>query len=174
MVAVMGYELSRDLLRAAQLVHELQASEAGLRESEARMSLAVDAAEFGVWIRDLSRNQVWASDSWRRMFGFSPLEHVDFDAVLQRVHPDDREALRQTQFATAAGGNGGSFQREYRLILPDGGTRWISSLGRDEVDATGQPVLIRGVSREVTARKHAEQEMQHTARMRSPMWGASR
>ena len=103
MVAVMGYELSRDLLRAAQLVHELQASEAGLRESEARLSLAVDAAEFGVWIRDLSRNQVWASDSWRRMFGFSPLDHVDFDAVLQRVHPDDREALRQTQFANRRG-----------------------------------------------------------------------
>ena len=35
LVAVMGYELSRDVLRASQLVRELQASEAGLRESEA-------------------------------------------------------------------------------------------------------------------------------------------
>ena len=38
-VAVMGYEVSRDVIRASQLVHELQASEAGLRESEARIGL---------------------------------------------------------------------------------------------------------------------------------------
>ena len=36
LVLVMGYEMSRDVLRASQLVHDLQASEAGLRESEAR------------------------------------------------------------------------------------------------------------------------------------------
>ena len=65
MVAVMGYELSRDVLRASQLVHELQVSEAGLRESEARMSLAVDTAGFGIWIRDLTRDEVWASETWR-------------------------------------------------------------------------------------------------------------
>ena len=53
----MGYELSRDVLRASQLVRELQVSEAGLRESEARMSLAVDAADFGIWIRDLARRR---------------------------------------------------------------------------------------------------------------------
>ena len=73
LVAVMGYEVSRDVFRASQLVHELQASEAGLRESEARMSLAVDAADFGIWIRDLARNEIWASEKWRELFGFAPL-----------------------------------------------------------------------------------------------------
>ena len=47
LVVVMASELSRDVLRASRLVHELRASESGLRESEARMSLAVDAAEYG-------------------------------------------------------------------------------------------------------------------------------
>jgi C4-dicarboxylate-specific signal transduction histidine kinase len=45
-------------------------------------------------------------------------------------------------------------------MLPDGATRWISSQGRVEFDATGQPILLRGTSREVTARKHAEHESQ--------------
>ncbi len=45
--------LSADVVRAAQLVRELQESEAGLRESEARMSLAVDAGELGLWVWDL-------------------------------------------------------------------------------------------------------------------------
>ena len=93
MVAVMGYEVSRDVLRASQLVHELQASEAGLRESEARMSLAVDAADVGIWIRDLARNEIWASHKWRELFGFAPSEPLEFSAILQRLHPDDRERL---------------------------------------------------------------------------------
>ena len=65
LVVVMAAALSRDVLRASRLVHELQASEAGLRESEARMSLAVDAADLGIWIRDLARNEIWASHKWR-------------------------------------------------------------------------------------------------------------
>ena len=59
-----------------------------------------------------------------------------------------------------AGADGGRYQTEYRLMLPDGATRWISSQGRVEFDATGQPVLIRGAARDVTARKQAEQETQ--------------
>jgi two-component system sensor kinase FixL len=89
----MAYELGRDVLRASQLVGELQASEAGLRENEERMSLAVDAANFGIWIRDLGRNEIWASYKWRELFGFAPSERLEFDAILQRLHPDDREGF---------------------------------------------------------------------------------
>ena len=42
-----------------------QRAEASLSESEQRMSLAVEAANFGIWIRDLARNEIWASDQWR-------------------------------------------------------------------------------------------------------------
>ncbi len=59
-----------------------------------------------------------------------------------------------------AGADGGRYQTDYRLMLPDGATRWISSQGRVDFDATGQPVLIRVAARDVTARKQAEQETQ--------------
>ncbi len=70
-------------------------AEASVRENEQRMSLAVDAANFGIWIRDLTRSEIWASDKWRELFGFTPSERLDFDRILQRLHPDDRDALRQ-------------------------------------------------------------------------------
>ena len=73
-IVVMGYELSLDVLRASQLVRSLQVSEAAVRESEQRMSMAVDAANFGIWIRDLTRNEIWASEPQRiaaRMEEFS-------------------------------------------------------------------------------------------------------
>ena len=160
LIVVMGYELSRDVLRASRLVHELQASEAGLRESQKRMNLALEAGNLGIWIWDLARNDIWANDSWRTLFGFDPSEHPDLDRVLQRLHPDDRQTLRQHQAMALGGSNGGTYQTEYRLMRPDGATRWISSQGRVEFDATGRPVLIRGAARDVTARKQAEQEAQ--------------
>ena len=127
LVVMMGSELSRDVLRASRLVHELQASEAGLRESEARMGLAVDAADLGIWIRDLARNEIWASHKWRELFGYAPSEPLEFNAILRRLHPDDREGLRQAHAMAVAGGNGGQYETDYRLMLPDGATRWISS-----------------------------------------------
>jgi PAS domain-containing protein len=69
-VLVMGYELSSDTLRAAQLARKLRESEAGLHEIEERMRLAVEGADFGIWIRDLARNEIWATDKWRALFGF--------------------------------------------------------------------------------------------------------
>jgi PAS domain S-box-containing protein len=158
LVMAMGYELSRDVLRASQLVRELQASQAGLRENEQRMSLAVDAANFGIWIRDLAKNEIWASEKWRELFGFTPSEPLDLERVLQRLHPDDRLATRQVLENAVA--SGGSYDTEFRLTLPDGGMRWISSHGRAELDAHGQPVRIRGASHDFTERKQAEQETQ--------------
>ncbi len=46
-VLAMGYELSKDVLRAAQLSREL-------RESEQRMALATEAANLGIWSRALT------------------------------------------------------------------------------------------------------------------------
>ena len=158
LVTVMGYELSRDLFRASQLVGELQASEDGMRENEQRMRLAVEAANFGIWIRDLATNQIWASDKWRELFGFTASETLELERILQRVHPDDREATRQVLERALAGG--GSYDMEFRLTLTDGGIRWISSHGRAELDANGRPLRIRGASRDDTAHKQAEQETQ--------------
>ena len=156
----MAYELSRDVLRASQLVNELQASEAELRESEARMSLAVETADLGIWIRDLSQHEIWASEKWRTLFGFTPSERLDFDAVLTRLDPRDRDRLQQARAMALAGANGGRYQLEYRVTHPDGATRWLASESRVEWNARGEPVLIRGAARDVTARKLAEQEAQ--------------
>lgn len=156
LVAVMASELSREVLRASTLVHELQISEAGLRESEARMSLAVDAADFGIWIRDLVRHEIWASEKWRELFGFTSSEPLEFNTILQRLHPDDRDALQQAHAMAVTGSNDGRYQTEYRVVLPDGAIRWISSQGRVECDTRNQPVLVRGASRDITARKHAD------------------
>ena len=151
-VLAMSYELSRDLLRAAQLGHDL-------RESEQRMTLAAEAANLGVWIRDLVRNEIWATDKWRELFGFTKSEPLELGKFLQRLHPEDRESFRQT-LEKAFDGEAG-YETEYRVLLPDGGMRWIASRGRVEFNGVGKPALARGVSLDITDRKRDEHSLQH-------------
>lgn len=149
-VVAMGMELSDDVLHAAQLA-------SNLRESEDRMTLAAEATNLGIWIRDLTRNEIWATDSWRALFGYSKSERLDLDGILQRVHQEDRETVRQA-LARAIEGDG-SYETEYRVGLPDGEMRWIASRGRVEFNG-GKPILVRAVSLDITERKQAEQERQ--------------
>jgi two-component system, LuxR family, sensor kinase FixL len=159
LVAVMGYELSSDTIHASELGRKLQESEAGLHEIEERMRLAIEGADFGIWIRDLARNEIWATDKWRELFGFSETEGLELDQILQRVHPEDRDAVGLV-FDRAIEGDG-SYEIEFRAVLPGGELRWIGSRGRVEFDRTGRPIFVRGLSHDITGRKHAEQETQN-------------
>jgi|GEM_PF-1039376 len=145
-------------LRTAQLSDRLEVSEADLLESEQRLTLAADAASLGIWIRDLVRDEFWASDHWRTLFGFTPSQRLDATSVLQRVYPEDLPAANQTIGPSLLGAGG--HESAFRIELPDGRLRWISSHGRVEFDSCGNPVLIRGVSLDITARKQAELEVE--------------
>jgi len=133
----------------------LRLAERSLRESEQRMSLAADAANVGIWTRDLTTDKIWATDNWRELFGFEKPEGLDLHCFLQRMHPEDRDAVRQAlEKAREAGGD---YEKEHRIILPDGQMRWIASRGRVEFDALGKAVLMRGAALDNTPRKLAEE-----------------
>jgi PAS domain S-box-containing protein len=134
----------------------LRESEARLRESEARTRLAFDAADVGIWTCHLTRNEVWASDKWRELFGFGSSDPLDFDAIVQRVHPDDRERLRQAHTLAAHNENDGRYDDQYRLVLPNVPTRWVALRGRVERDSSGQPFLLRCAASDITTHKNAE------------------
>jgi two-component system sensor kinase FixL len=155
-IMAMAYESSRDVLRSAELVRELKAREVALRESEERMMLAAESASLGTWIHDLIRHEIWASDPWRALFGFTRTERIDFDAFLQRLHPEDRDAVGVALATPTA--REVTYDREYRLVLPDGQIRWIGSRGRVEFASDGKPLRRRGASLDITARKQAELE----------------
>src|SRR5215510_9430395 len=95
LVAAMAYELSYDLIRAARLNRQLQANEVTLRESEERMSLAASAAEMGIWVWDIVRDEIWVSEKERALFGFAPSEEADIGRFRNAIHPDDRASMRK-------------------------------------------------------------------------------
>jgi PAS domain S-box-containing protein len=157
-IAAMGYELSSDVLRAAQLTRQLQASEADLRETEQRMELAASAADLGMWVWDIERDDVWMTDERRTLYGFAPSERLDIERLRNVVHPEDRESVRVA--VDNALNTGPEYNTEYRIVLPDGQVRWMAGRGRVEFNSEGKPTRMRGVSLDITEHWHAEQELQ--------------
>jgi two-component system sensor kinase FixL len=141
-------------------VTELMKKEEALREFEERVVLAAEAAHLGVWEMDPATNELWMSDSARTLFQFDSETRVDHAAVQNRVHPEDR-ALRNSAVKDAIETQGG-YEIEYRLLLPDGTLRWMTSRGRYLTRKNRKGARLIGVSRDITPRKLAEAEaLQH-------------
>lgn len=153
------------LVNRLQLVAQIFGSALGrrradqaLRESEARITLAAEAAQFGVWVWNIVRNQVWGSERWLDIFGFSAGKDINFEAVIERIHPDDRVTVEGAVRRAMAGGN--DYAGEFRAVLPDGTLRWIASRGRGYTDANGATTRMMGAAIDITERKRAEMETQ--------------
>jgi PAS domain S-box-containing protein len=149
--------LAIPLLFLATVIEERATRETELRESEARINLAANVANLGLWFWKIPSDELWVTEQWRRLFGFADLEPVTFDRLLQVVHPGDRERMKelvQHMFEQA-----GEYESEYRITRPDGSTRWIAGHGSVELDEHGKPAYARGVSRDVTRRKQGEEAL---------------
>ncbi len=165
-ILAMGFELSYDILRAAQTAERLRASETALSESEARMSLAARAANLGLWSWNVRQDEVWLTPEGRALFGFSESERVNLSRFLQAIHEDDRGGMEETVRVSLA--TGSDHESEYRIVLPDGRMRWVAGHGRVEYDEEGRAVCARGMTRDITKRKMVEEALRESeARFRT-------
>jgi two-component system, LuxR family, sensor kinase FixL len=158
-ILAMGFELSHDILRAAQTARQLRISETALRESDERMSLAAEAGNLGLWVRDIQKDELWMTDKGRELFGFAKSEALDFKRFLGAVHSEDRERIERAVHDALAGGE--NFESEYRVALPDGKVRWLAGFGRVE-SKDGKATFMRGVNRDITKRKLAEEALRES------------
>ena len=150
-VAAMGYELSNDIFHAAQLTRKL-------KESEERLNLAAESANFGIWEWNLNKDEISVTPSRREGLGFAPSGAIGFDDFISRVHLEDRDCVRQA--IQRAIEQRKVYDPEFRVVLPDGSVHWMAARGTVQVNSYGKPMRIVGVSIDITARKQAELQAQ--------------
>lgn len=141
-----------------QLSERLQVRENDLREIQLSLTMASDITNIGTWIRDLRTGELWASLEWRRQFGFSQDETLNMDMVIQRIHPADRRHI-QSVIGNYSQDGPHRYQAEFRVIFPDDSERWVAVVWQLELDEHSQPLLSRGVTVDISARKEAELEL---------------
>jgi len=126
------------------------------RLARERLEVAVAAGRMGTWEWDIQSNAVTWSTQLEAIHGLAPGTFGGtFEAYLADIHPEDRDRVQQTITASMSGLD---HALEYRIVWPDQSIHWLEASGRLIRDADGKPVGMRGVCRDVTARKEREVE----------------
>ncbi|MEO6739046.1 MAG: PAS domain S-box protein [Chthoniobacteraceae bacterium] len=138
-------------------ITERKRTEEALRESEARLRMAVKAANIGLWDWDLQTNAVYFSPEWKSQIGYRGDELANrFEEWQGRVHPEDLDPVLR-KLAAYFDNPQSPHEVELRLRHKDGSYRWIYGQGDMLRDAAGKPVRMLGCHIDVTERKRAEE-----------------
>ena len=138
-------------------------SEEDLKRSETELAIAQRIAHVGSFqqnlgnLDDLDSTPIHLSDEGFRIFGYEPGQIAPLRAnFMQSVQPDDRDGVRQA--AQKAILSKGSYNHEYRIILPDANERIVHAQWRIDCDqTTGEPSRMFGTIQDITERKKAEE-----------------
>lgn len=149
--------MSVPLLLLAGVIEERRRGARILREREERITLAAESANLAFWSINFDRQESWMSDQGRAIFSFGPDESLSREMFLSRVHPEDREAVDEA--IERARATSPTFEFEYRLLRPDGETRWLISRGRYLRNDRGEISELLGVAIDVTAQVKANLEL---------------
>ena len=159
--AVTAMALAAAVLDRSRAGETIRAVEERLRLTEARkrveqaLAAAQAIAHLGSWELDLHTGEMTWSDELYRILGFTPLQlRGGFDALLSRVHEDDRERVNNAVRETAL--QAGSFDLDCRFVRPDGEVRNIHSRGSAIADRTTTAARILATVHDVTELRVAQ------------------
>jgi len=136
-------------------------TEQQLRNSEARLALALDSGQMGMWEWDIvAGSLIWNAKEYNLLGipvgdGHEPLERF-----FQSISPDDIVALNSSLMAVI--NDGSDWSKEFRIMHPDGKVRWLTGMGRVFRDPDGHPLKMIGVHYDINERKLAEESLLNT------------
>ena len=137
-------------------VTERKRAEEELRTSRSELFAALEAGGMGIWRCDLEKGDVSMDATVEKLWGRSRDEiYACTTGSFEFIHPEDRDRVKAYHEALLRREPVGSI--EYRILLPDGGIRWLASRARLERDASGRPRAMVGVEMDFTERKRAEE-----------------
>ncbi len=143
--------LSRDVSDRIQADQRIQ-------ESEARLALAYQATQSGLWDWDIARDRAYISSEYCALFGLDhSTSEINYEQWLSHLHPNDRDYAKEVHRAVLANQQT-YFEYDYRIMHP-AGIRWISTKGQAFFNEKGHAVRMVGNVQDITERKQIEEAL---------------
>ena len=138
----------------AALFAERRQHEHELTESDARLQEALTAGAVTAFDWDVRSGLSQRSGNAAQILGFDPKGPFSAARFLERVHPEDR--LRFKTIVRGVHLGNPSYAATFRYLRPDGLEVWLEETAKAEFDGAGHFVRLRGLTVDITERKHAQ------------------
>jgi PAS domain S-box-containing protein len=134
----------------------LKQAEATDRRRELRQQLAMNVLGDGTWEYNCGKHATRLSPELLAMLGYPPAEQVSkYQGLSEATHPDDMPQV-MWRLDNYLSGKTPIFSSEHRMRCYDGSYLWVLSRGHiTQHDADGEPLLLTGLSIDISANKKA-------------------
>ncbi len=143
---------------------DLQTEIMNRTKAEQRLEIAIKAAGLSIWSRNLDTNTVTYDRTWFLNQGIDPDLFLEHDAIINAIHPDDQENVRQ---ATAALRKGAKSYNNltYRIRTIHGDWKWLLSFSKmTNSEGSGKGNIVIGSFLDIDFIKRKEIELQEITR----------
>jgi PAS domain S-box-containing protein len=128
-------------------------AEEKLRRSEAYLAQAQKLSKTGSFGWNPSTDKHFWSDETFRIFQYDASTKVTLQMILERVHPEDVQGMKQ--IVDRAAQDGRDWEHEYRLLLPDGSVKHVYVVAHAEKNSSAGSEFVGAVI-DITERKQTE------------------
>jgi PAS domain S-box-containing protein len=136
-------------------ITERKELEEKLRYATDSLNIAQAAAGLATFDFNFGRNTRICSENFHALLGIPASTRLDdLDQLIARVHPDDVARLRSAPIDTTP--EAPSYRCEYRVMLDDGGERWIGEKATVSRNKFGAVVRITGAIVDISDLKRTE------------------
>ncbi|MEY8879671.1 MAG: EAL domain-containing protein [Leptothrix sp. (in: b-proteobacteria)] len=142
-------------------ISALKQQERQLRASDARFNQAEHVAQVGSWDLDLTTGVMSWSAEMARLLELDAQQPATFEALLARIHPEDRPAMRAAHAEAIA--HCQPCDLELRLDRPSHAPCWVHLRSTTFADHAGRAARSVGTLQDISARRLAEAEMRLAA-----------
>src|ERR1700690_1847021 len=163
-----------ELVGAITDITEGKRAEVALRQTEAYLEEAQRLTHTGSWAWNVARreNVHWSQEQYR-LFGLDPESNSpSFEKAFQRIHPEDQATFNKV--IERAIRERSDFEVDFRIVLPDGSTKYSRSVGHPVFSASGALVEFVGTGVDLTERRQAEKERERLRQVQADLAHISR